>query len=155
MSILNYAGSNKILRILFESKGEYSTLAERLDVLEEGSGGGAGVSNQVTKLGVTATPESPYIEEIAITQSIDFLLGAAEVLKFVAGTENVVQTICNFDNADASSFEANDFVVFDGVMKLKTQDTFAMTDDGALGSGKVFSHTFNKTLFNTQSISIA
>jgi hypothetical protein len=154
MAITDYSGSNKVLKILYESKGEYDSLSERLDAIESGAGG-AGVSNQLTKLGVVASEGSPYVEDITIEESPNFLVGTAEVLKFVAGAENQVQVLCSFDNGDASSFEANDYVEFDGTMHLKTSDTFAMTDEGNLGDGKVFSYVLDKTLFNTVSISIS
>lgn len=151
--ISNFAGSNIILKTLYEASGEYNTLGERLDAME--SGMGTGVANQVTKLGVTATLVSPYVEEIPITYTENFLLGVAEVLKFVPGEQDITQTICNFDNADSSSFEANDFIIFDGVMKLKTSDTYDMVDNGVLGEGKLFSYTFDRTAFITESISVS
>ena len=91
--------------------------------------------NQVTKLGVVA----PLSVDINIEATQDFNRFPVEVLKVKPGTQNVVSTVCNFDNADATSFEPNEFVKFDGKMQLITTETKPMINQGPLGSGTLFS----------------
>lgn len=77
----------------------------------------------------------PHEVVIEIPATQDFKRIPIEVLKFIeAGVaqENVVQTICAFDNADATDFEPNEMVEFDGTMHLKTIFSHEMTDEGML-----------------------
>lgn len=120
-----------------------------------GSGSGADL-NQVTKLGVVATTAAPKIIELTIPESVDLKRQAVEVLKFVPGTTNVIQTICQFDNADATSFvcdgiPANEHpnLIFDGTMRLRTQYDIAMTNGGVLGTGNLWTATIDRTQFKT------
>lgn len=109
-----------------------------------GSPGGSVEIKQVTKLGVVA----PHTTEIAIPFTSLFNKSPVEVLKMQGGAVGVVQTLSNFDNADSTDFEPNEFVRFDGVMKLETQYSQGMTDLGTLGVGKVFSSTVDAVKFN-------
>ena len=46
------------------------------------------------------------------------------------GDSGVTQVMTTFDNSEAADFEANDYVEFTGVMKLKTSYTEEMISDG-------------------------
>lgn len=121
------------------------------------SAGGAGANlSQVTKLGVVATAQAPKIVELVIPDSPDLKRPAVEVLKFVPGTTNIIQTICQFDNADASSFVCDGIpadqhpdLIFDGTMKLRTQYDIPMTNGGPLGTGNLWIATIDTTKFKT------
>ena len=88
---------------------------------------------QITKLGVVASPEEPKVIEVPISRTQDFKRRPPEVLKFVPGPDDVSLTVCDFNNDDATDFDASENVVFDGVMKLKTKFIEEMTDEGELG----------------------
>lgn len=105
--------------------------------------------SQRTKLGITASPESPEIVEIAIPHTTSFKRLPLEVLKLIPGDTNVVQTLCEFDNSCADSFDADDQVIFDGSMKLKTSYTTPMTDEGELGDGRLWSASIDRAAFKT------
>lgn len=53
-----------------------------------------------------------------------------EVLKLIPGKDNVIKTLVTFDNSDKDDFLPNEYVEFDGTMKLKTDYLFSMTDNG-------------------------
>ena len=84
------------------------------------SSGGSGGSNtdykQITKLNITA----PKTELISINVTNTFAKPPCEILKFVKGENDVVVTLCDFDNSDSTDFEDNEFLTFDGNMSLKT-----------------------------------
>lgn len=84
------------------------------------SSGGSGGSNadykQITKLNITA----PKTELISINVTNTFAKPPCEILKFVGGENDVVVTLCDFDNNDSTDFEDNEFLTFDGNMSLKT-----------------------------------
>lgn len=84
------------------------------------SSGGSGGSNakykQITKLNITA----PKTELISINVTNTFAKAPCEILKFVEGEDDVVVTLCDFDNSDSTDFEDNEFLTFDGNMSLKT-----------------------------------
>lgn len=84
------------------------------------SSGGSSGSNanykQITKLNITA----PKTELISINVTNTFAKPPCEILKFVKGENDVVVTLCDFDNSDSTDFEANEFLTFDGNMSLKT-----------------------------------
>lgn len=157
-TIQDYAGANKILKVLHSSKGDYNTLPERLTAIENSANTGAegSLTNQATKMNITASVGSPYIEEFSILANPTFKRPPIEVLKFVAGGQNQVTTICNFDNGDSSSFDANaSYVVFDGTMHLKTSSTVAMTNEGTLsGDSSLFSVTLDRTNYNIESVQV-
>lgn len=92
--------------------------------------------NQVTKLNVVGSVASPYTTEISITDNPQFNIQTPNVLKFIAGTQNVVTTIVNFNNSDASSFDSNSNVTFDGTMRLKTSYTTTMTANTTFTTGE-------------------
>ena len=81
-----------------------------------GSGGSSADYKQITKLNITA----PKTELISINVTSTFTKPPLEILKFVEGENDVVVTLCDFDNNDSTDFEANEFLTFDGNMSLKT-----------------------------------
>lgn len=100
------------------------------------SGGGAGSLLQVTKLGVVASVADPKIVELPINMTTSFNLPPVEVLKFETGLQDQIITSCEFNNADSSDFIYDEeYVEFDGKMKLKTNFAIPMSTPIALGSG--------------------
>ena len=101
---------------------------EYTEVSGKSDGGGGEPSSievgQVTKLNVIATPEAPHIVEIPIPFTARFDKLPIEVLRMEGVTEQITQTLAEFDNSDATDFVENEFVEFDGVMKLKTNYEF-------------------------------
>jgi len=89
-------------------------------ISSSGGSGGSGGSNadykQITKLNITA----PKTELISINVTNTFAKAPCEILKFVEGENDVVVTLCDFDNSDSTDFEDNEFLIFDGNMSLKT-----------------------------------
>lgn len=90
--------------------------------IESGSGA-TNVINQVTKLNVIA----PKNIDININETKDFRLPDINVLKFKPGLENIVNTVCDFNNADIGDFEENANILFDGTMHLKTEYNLPIT----------------------------
>jgi hypothetical protein len=113
-----------------------------------GGGGGSDSIEQITKLGVVGSTETPKVVEITISEPTDFKYRPVEILKFQPG-DTSVNTVCDFDNSDASDFQSNDNVEFDGVMKPKVSYSTEMTDDGAVGTGNQFSVAINKSQFKS------
>ena len=109
---------------------------------------------QKTKFGIVATSATPVVVDFTVPTD-PLMTRVPSVLKLVSSDNNVVQTICNFDNADATSFvvpEGGD-VVFDGKMKLVASKTVtkAMTAQGAIGDGYLFSLDIDLSEFNSVS----
>ena len=96
------------------------------------SGGGSQSYQQMTKLGVTASTSAPRQYSISIPYTGDFLRAPLEILKFLAGQQNLVKTEISFDNSDSTDFNVSEKVLFDGAMKLKINYEYQMqvdTDD--------------------------
>lgn len=96
---------------------------------------------QITKLNVSA----PKVEQISIKPTETFCLPPVEVLKFRQGEQDVVKTLCSFDNSDADDFliegisgEEAPHMIFDGAMKPKVLYEFSMHAPVALGSEFLF-----------------
>ena len=85
----------------------------------KGGTGGDGTSvavKQVTKMNIIA----PHTTTIDIPYTARFDRLPVEVLKMHGEQKDIVDTLADFDNSDASDFKSNEHVIFDGVMKLKT-----------------------------------
>ena len=95
-------------------------------------GGGGGNANymQITKLNVTA----PKTELISINVTNTFAKAPVEVLKFTTGENDVIVTVCDFDNSDSTDFKDNEFLTFDGNMSLKVIYDITMKNPASLGS---------------------
>ena len=100
--------------------------------ISSSGGGGGGTSNysQITKLNVTA----PKTELIPIEITNTFAKAPVEILKFTTGENDVIVTVCDFDNSDASDFKDNEFLTFDGNMSLKVIYDITMKNPASLGS---------------------
>lgn len=100
-------------------------------------GGGTGSSYaQLTKMNVTASSGSPKVVNITLPSSKTFKYGTPNVLKFQSSSTGVVETICEFNNGDASDFVSNShYVQFDGHMSLITSYDIRVSTPTALGSG--------------------
>lgn len=85
------------------------------------SSGGDIKVNQVTKMNIVA----PHTTTIDIPYTARFDKLPIEVLKMHGEQKDIILTLADFDNADATDFEENDFVKFDGVMQLKKDYTDA------------------------------
>lgn len=122
-------------------------------ILADGTGGGAGGGvlglKQITRLGVTASTAAPAEITIPINYTADFKRPPIEVLRFVSTGADVLKTEIAFDAADASKFTANPNVIFDGTLRLKTEHTYDMVNEGPLGTGTLFSHVIDKTAFKS------
>lgn len=113
-----------------------------------GGGGGGGFTGQVTKLNVIASSAAPHVVTIDIPVTTDFMRPTPEILKFVPGATGQVQTLVSFDNSDSTDFEPNEFVEFDGKMRLKTRYETPMVEDTTwTGEGKVYTATIDVTRF--------
>lgn len=100
----------------------------------------------LTKLNITATPESPYQKDIILESSKDINNLFFNVLEYTNG-EGTIIPICSYDNTDASSFALNDYVTFDGKMKLKTNYVYDFVSNQALTTGEEFSVTLYKNRY--------
>jgi len=139
---------NSIRDEIAAARGDKPTLAERLATLPTSSGT-VNVS-QVTKLNITASQTSPYVVDIPIPTTQDFRRIPIEVLKFTPGERDKITTVCEFNNADATSFQGADSqVIFDGTMRLKTSYDIPMVDGGILGTGRLWTLIIDKTQFKT------
>lgn len=114
-------------------------IGENMDLIDILLSSSSSNLNQYSKLDVIA----PYIKEITFDYNINLNFPAIEVLKFIPGNLNSVTNIYAFNNNDSSSFEQNEFVIFDGKMKLKTDYSFTMDDNGIIGSGRLWSKTID------------
>lgn len=85
-------------------------------ISSSGGGGSNADYKQITKLNITA----PKNELIPINVTNTFAKAPLEILKFVDGENDVVVTVCDFDNSDSTDFESNEYLIFDGDMSLKT-----------------------------------
>ena len=85
----------------------------------------SGAIKRITKLNVTA----PHELRIPLNESLALSDITTTPIEFVPGTAGVVHYDVGFDNSDANDFEPNEYVEFDGVMKLKTDYEFEMTKD--------------------------
>lgn len=99
------------------------------------SGGGSGGSSnyaQVTKTNVTAPKEVT----LSLPKSNKFQYAPPNVLLFVPGNTNVVETACDFNNGDAEDFNFfPKYVTFDGTMKLTTAYNAEVSTPSACGNG--------------------
>jgi hypothetical protein len=84
------------------------------------SSGGSISLSQLTKMTVVATPEEPKVYDLEIPATSDFKRIPVEILKYIPNEQNVISTIVEFNNADATDFESVDNTVFDGTMHLLT-----------------------------------
>lgn len=118
---------------------DFRALVDRVTTLEETGG----LINQETKLNITA----PHIVSISVGENLEFKFKPIEILKFQPGTQNVVNTLITFDNGDATDFDANDQVIFDGTMYLKSTDSITITDSTALGDNTLYSVPIDLTRY--------
>ena len=109
---------------------------------------------QATRLNVTTGDSgesissiNPKTLELSIAPTDEFKIPKIEVLKFVSGQENITTSLFTFDNADADDFEENENIIFDGVMKIKTQFEIPYVDEVVEETYKICSVTVDKTKF--------
>ena len=95
-----------------------------------------GTVSKKSKLNVTA----PYNLEIILTEAINLSDVTTTIFEFISGEQGVVHYDLNFNNGEESNFLPNNFVVFDGLAKLKTQYEYQMTKEELvpIDQGSVF-----------------
>lgn len=98
-------------------------------VMGSGGGTGGGSIRQVTKTGVVASSASPREVNLVIPESPTLATNPVVVKYFKAG-EVVTSTQYTFNNDEASSFDADSQVAFDGTMHLVTSVTKPMVQKG-------------------------
>ena len=84
-----------------------------------------GAVKKISKLNITA----PYELRIPLDEPIPLTDITTTPFEFLQGATGIVHYNVGFDNGDASDFELNNNIEFDGVMKLKTDYDFDMTKD--------------------------
>lgn len=124
----------------------------------KGKGKGGGIPNvgekveSLTKLNIKATPESPYQKDIILESQKDINNLFFNVLEYGSGAGYIIP-ICSYDNTDVTSFEPNEYVTFDGKMKLKTNYVYDFVPVQQLATGEEFSTLIYKnTLKEVNSI---
>lgn len=115
---------------------------------ETGSGTGITIQ-QVTKLGVVATPLIPKVVNIDITDDGYFKRLSVEVLKFKPAEQDLTTVMCEFNNGDSTDFEENMYIEFDGTMHLKKKFYLEAVDEGILGTGQVHSRVIDFSQFES------
>lgn len=134
------AGSAGTVPAPIAGQGEYFLKANGSWAQAPSGGSGAGTSySQITKLGVEASAENPKVVNITIPRTATFCAATPNVLYFVAGDTNIIETACGFDNGDAEDFNFNsDYVEFDGTMHPRTTHTVTMSSE-SFSSGYLYS----------------
>ena len=102
---------------------------------------------QVTKMNIIA----PHTTTIDIPYTARFDKLPVEVLKMEGGEEDIVDTLADFDNADESDFESNEFTRFDGVMSLEKN----YTDNMDLMENDIYEYSFSEIINKFKSIESA
>jgi hypothetical protein len=150
-SAINYKTGDLILKegLLYVCTLDHTSVnflvdESKWDILSSGGSESSVNLQQWTKLDVTA----PYENLLTIPTTFNFKRPAIEVLKVSVTADNIITTLCEFNNGDSSSFEPNDNVIFDGNMKLKTSYDYAMTK-AVLGVGYMFSAPIDINAFKT------
>lgn len=113
----------------------------------KGGTGGDGTSiavKQVTKMNIIA----PHTTTIDIPYTARFDKLPVEVLKMHGEQKDLVDTLADFDNADATDFESNEFVAFDGVMSLEKN----YTDNMDLMENDIYEYSFAEIINKFKSI---
>jgi hypothetical protein len=95
----------------------------------------------VTKLNITGSVGTPYTKVLNLTNAIANKRILCGLRQFVHDSP-LTNLFSTYNNGDASNFETNSNMVYDGSMRLATNNINAtsMTDDGALGYGELFSY---------------
>lgn len=75
---------------------------------------------QITKLNIADTLDLPYMIEIPIPQTSDFLMLPPSVLKFIPDQDDLVRTLCDFQQDDQVDFEQSPYIGYDNGMYLKS-----------------------------------
>lgn len=83
---------------------------------------------QITKLNIEEILELPYMIEIPIPQTSDFLMLPPSVLKFIPDQDDLVRTFCDFQQDDQMDFEQSPYIGYDNGMYLKTLYEESFTD---------------------------
>lgn len=92
---------------------------------------------QITKVDVLGTVKrtskinvkAPYTHEIVLSEPLSLKDIAVSVLEFVGNEEGVVHYTAEYNNGESTSFDFDDrFIVFDGLMRLKDEYDFIVTE---------------------------
>lgn len=117
----------------------YNTLAELINkVLSIPNITVDGLLKKVSKLNITA----PYELRIQLTEALSLTDIATTLIEFVAGSVGLVHYNLDFNNGDESNFESNQYIYFDGKMKLidnlnlATEKVSSWQSDGTVYKGE-------------------
>jgi len=95
MATSDYINANKILKIIYQARGSYPSLKDRIDTMEtniniiNSNGTGLGITGQKDIIDVIGSINFPYTIDIDIEETINFKLPPIEVLKNVNGNWSV------------------------------------------------------------------
>lgn len=78
-------------------------------------------NQQITLKNVVATELEPYKVYIDIPLTVNFNRRPLEILKFLESQDNMITIAATYDNQEASQFIENQYILFDGSMKLQTK----------------------------------
>ncbi|WP_368488365.1 signal peptidase II [Clostridium sp. BJN0013] len=120
---------DKQVVIYSENQQKFTTV----DVGDVGGGGGLNL-NQISKMGITGSTDSPYEVDIPIN-TVDFKVPRVNVLKWEPSAEqDVIKTLNSFSNSESNDFEPDDMIVFDDTAHLKTEYDYQMQYIGDIGT---------------------
>jgi len=103
-----------------------------------------GTINKKSKINITA----PYSIDIILNDSLSISDITSTLIEYVKGASGVVQYSIDFNNSDSSNFIANEFVIFDGEMKLRTNfESRTIKDSTWSQEGEVFSVILEKNKY--------
>ena len=123
------------------------TLAQAIDDGDLGGSSGSDIAiTQLVLNNITGSAETPYVHNITMTESLNFKKIPIEILQFVAQAQDVVTTLCSFLLTDTGDFTADEYLVFDGMVKLKTDYVFTPSET-VEGDGYKYSITLQKSVF--------
>lgn len=107
---------------------------------------------QIERLDCNGTTNTPEIVTIPI-QTTDFRLGQVNVLKQDILDENIPMVLTDFNSGDINNYIQNNFIIFDGNIKLKTDYSEEMInttfENTKILQGKEWTYKFDKNIFNT------
>lgn len=90
------------------------------------------------------SPTNPKTLTINIPYQTEFKVSRVNVLKVNSSASNVLMTLCGFTAGDQSKFDPDDYIEMNGTMKIKTNNTQLLVEQGAMGT----ENSWYKTIFN-------
>ncbi|SOC12772.1 hypothetical protein SAMN05880501_10749 [Ureibacillus xyleni] len=84
----------------------------------------SGSVKSTSKLNVTA----PYTHTIQLSSPLKIEEVAASVLQYTGNTTGIVHYTCDYNNADASNFDSDDSIIYDGFMRIRDTWEYALVE---------------------------